>query len=400
MDLIGYLRRIMNMNAAETFDPATDSLEAIANALGIGPSVGLWMFGHCAVGMVASTITIVTDNLGTHLPDDVFNNEFWMQVIHNADAPGAVPEREWRRITNFVGATQTFTVDAFGANVEENDLVCIVHESVLSIEILGFGTLTVSSTTVPADGGRAALYAWENDNYFNGCLLMPTEGDCRFQPRRIVDFTRVGGIFTLDPNNPFSQLPGLVDYIIIADQTEFIPAVDAVINRTPADVIGGKADTAIIAPDNVSSIIRYLKGILNVVIGAVSAGKLTTFTQETVGATNANGVNWVDILDRSATGVPITQETHICGFTVTEAGGWAGAAQVRIVDGTGNKIFPFQAEYQRGVDFADGAQAVFNFKVIVSVDVGYKFQFRSTAAGDVGPAQTLTLNNLDVIEVG
>lgn len=33
IDLIGELRRIMNMNAAETYDPATDSLEAIANAI-------------------------------------------------------------------------------------------------------------------------------------------------------------------------------------------------------------------------------------------------------------------------------------------------------------------------------------------------------------------------------
>lgn len=33
MDWIGYFRRIMNQGAAETFDQATDSLEAIANAI-------------------------------------------------------------------------------------------------------------------------------------------------------------------------------------------------------------------------------------------------------------------------------------------------------------------------------------------------------------------------------
>jgi hypothetical protein len=36
MDLIGYLRRIMNKSAAETFNPATDSLEAIADAVSGG----------------------------------------------------------------------------------------------------------------------------------------------------------------------------------------------------------------------------------------------------------------------------------------------------------------------------------------------------------------------------
>jgi len=231
------------------------------------PGVSLWMFGVCDPGMGASTTILVLTNLAG-FNDDIFNNEFWVQVIHNADVPGAAPEREIRRVTNYVGATGTFTCDAFSANVEANDLVCVFHESIMAVEILGYGTLTVDSTTVPADGGRAALYAWENDNYFNGCLLMPTEGDCRFQPRRILDFTRVGGIFTLDPNNPFSQLPGTVDYIIIGDQTEFVPAADGANNRIPSDVIGNKASTAIYAKDAVSDIIRYLKGLMDATITA------------------------------------------------------------------------------------------------------------------------------------
>jgi len=212
MDVTGYLRRIMNQSALETFDPTTDSLEAIANALGIGPSVGLWMFGVCDPAMVASQTVIVTNNIGG-MSDDIFNGQFWMQVILNYDAPGTAPEGEFRRITNFVAATQTFTTDAFSANVEANDLVCIFHESLLSNEILGFGTLDTSSATVPADSTRAGLHAWENNDYFKGCLFMPTEGDCRFQPRPIRSYVAATGVFTLD--EPFSQLPGLVDYVVI-----------------------------------------------------------------------------------------------------------------------------------------------------------------------------------------
>jgi hypothetical protein len=219
MDLVGYLRRIMNKDVNETFNPATDSLEAIANALGIGPSVGLWMFGICDPAMVASNNTIVTNNL-SGLPDDVFNGQFWMQVLLNASAPGTAPERQFRRITNFVAATQTFTTDAFGANVEANDLVCIVHESVLGMEILGVGTLTASSATLPADNTRV-----EGNDYFRGCMLMPTEGACAFQPRLIVDYTGAGGIFTLDPSNPFTAAPGLVDYVILKGQ--LTPSYDA-----------------------------------------------------------------------------------------------------------------------------------------------------------------------------
>ncbi len=239
------LDRIMNMDRNRTFDRTTDSLEAIANALGIGPGIGLWMFGIVDATQVASLVTVITNNL-QNIPTDLLEGEFWMQVLHNDDAPATAPERELRRITNFVqgGALQTFTVDAFSANVEAGDLICIFHESLLSHQIIGFGTLDTSSAIVPADSTRPGLYAWENNDYFNGCLLLPTRGACRFQPRRIVDYTNATGVFTLDPNNPFSAAPGLVDYVIIGDQTEFVPAADAVINRTPADVIGNKADIA------------------------------------------------------------------------------------------------------------------------------------------------------------
>lgn len=177
----------------------------------VAPSIGLWMFGMCDPGMAASLNTLVMPNLAG-FPNDIFNNEFWIQVIYNANAPGVVPERQIRRVTNYVGATGTFTVDPFGANVEANDLVAVFHESIMSIEILGFGTLDASSVTVPADSTRP-----EAAGHFDGCLLMTTEGAVAFQPRRIVDFT-AAGVFTLDPNYPFTALPGLVDYIIIGDQ--------------------------------------------------------------------------------------------------------------------------------------------------------------------------------------
>ncbi len=180
------------------------------------PDVSLWFFGVCNPTMAASTVTVVATGLAG-LSEDILNNRFYMQILHNDDAPATAPEREIRRITGYVSATGTFTVDAFSADVEADDSFCIFHESILSIEILGYGTLDTSSLTVPADSARPGLYAWEEDDWFNGCLLMPTEGACRFQPRRIVDYTDATGVFTLDPDNPFVALPGAVDYVIIGD---------------------------------------------------------------------------------------------------------------------------------------------------------------------------------------
>jgi hypothetical protein len=82
--------------------------------------------------------------------------------------------------------------------------------------VLAFGTLDISSTTVPADSTRNGLYAWENNDYFKGCLLMPISGNCRFQPRPIRAYVAATGVFTLD--EPFSQAPGTVDYVIVRAQ--------------------------------------------------------------------------------------------------------------------------------------------------------------------------------------
>jgi len=122
---------------------------------------------------------------------------------------------------------------------------------------------------------------------------------------------------------------------------------------------------------------------------------LTTFKQETAPATDVNGTTWKDLLDKST----ITKPTKLCGFKVTVAGTWAGKAQVRITDGAGTKIFPFQDQYEQDTEFTSGTQVAFNFPVVVPIADGYKFQFRSSNAGD-GAGETLELDNLDVIEVG
>jgi len=254
-----YCERIISVhpaggNTITVADPFTDNAGAVAQItagthfvvkeLGGGaspappllPSIGLWMFGECDATMAASLNTLVCSNLAG-FPDDIFNNEFWVQVIHNTSAPGTVPEREIRRITDYAGATGTFTTDNFSANVEAGDLLAVFHDSILTIEILGYGTLDFSSATVPADSTRG-----EGNNYFNGCLLMPTEGACAFQPRPVVDYTGATGVFTIDPNNPFTAATGLVDYIIIRGEFPQVATADGANNYTPYDVIGNKAD--------------------------------------------------------------------------------------------------------------------------------------------------------------
>ena len=122
---------------------------------------------------------------------------------------------------------------------------------------------------------------------------------------------------------------------------------------------------------------------------------ITSFTQETAPATDVSGTTWKDLLDRSS----IIRPTRIVGFKVTRGGTWAGRARLRVVDGAGTKIFPHQDEYVEDTDFFDASLAVLAVPVVVPVANGYKVQFRSSDGGD-GAGQILTLNQLDVIEVG
>lgn len=223
---------------------------------GMPPTAGLWMFGIVSPGQVASTTVIDIPHLAG-FENDTFNDEFYMQILH---AGGAAPEGEKRIISDYAGATGRFTTDAFSANVEAGDIVAIFHSAIEAIDIIARGTLDTSSATVPADSTRT-----EGDDHFNGHLFVPTEGTYAGRATRIVEYTGAGGIFILDPNNPLPGASGLVDYIVIKSQAEFVPAADATINRTPADVIGNKTDTIPAmnaAPAATDSLVRHVKAIL------------------------------------------------------------------------------------------------------------------------------------------
>jgi len=119
---------------------------------------------------------------------------------------------------------------------------------------------------------------------------------------------------------------------------------------------------------------------------------LTTFTARTAVATNVNGVTWGDLLDMSI----LAKLEEIWSITLTMAGGWAGLCQLRIVDGTGTKIFPFTAYAEQNTDFFSGVQWSFPAPVVAVISSGYRIQFRSSNGAD-GAGQTCALTELAVV---
>ena len=137
------------------------------------PSVGLWMFGVCDPAMAASTTAITCPNLAG-MTDDLFNDDFYMEVIRNDDNPGVAPEHEIRLITDYVGATGDFVTDAFSANVEADDQVAIIHHSLIGPQLNLISTLVraifdlVNASLITTEtGGTITTDGTEQDIYIN-----------------------------------------------------------------------------------------------------------------------------------------------------------------------------------------------------------------------------------------
>lgn len=87
--------------------------------------------GAAAAGTNSTTAVAITALAG--YGDDFFNNQWYMQILHNENSATNAPEKQTRKITDYVSATGTFTMDAFGAAVEAGDLCLILHESAAAI---------------------------------------------------------------------------------------------------------------------------------------------------------------------------------------------------------------------------------------------------------------------------
>ena len=207
-----------------------DAAVAVASATASIPAYlkGLLMSrGGLVYKGVVTTLTSPTqfDALGlAGFGNQAFaNGQYFIFCFRDVGAAAAFPQSTMRLLQTYVSATGTFTHEAFDVDLTVGDEIVIIHQSLLFPNAVpGFGALDTSSATVPADSTRAANYPTEVADHFKGMLLMPIAGACRFISRRIVGFTLAGGIFTIDPNNPFPAAPGTVEYLIINDQKEFV----------------------------------------------------------------------------------------------------------------------------------------------------------------------------------
>ena len=120
----------------------------------------LSLYGKCSSTMTASTTELVIPTLVGY-GDDFFNNKFYIQILKNANSVGNAPEIQVRKITDYVSATGTFTVDAFGANVEASDEIVVLHESLVALGRDDNDNVFASTNVVAnADGSMIERLEW------------------------------------------------------------------------------------------------------------------------------------------------------------------------------------------------------------------------------------------------
>ena len=134
----------------KTDDPTwfTDDVSSLMkwSKAAVSTGGGLTYSGKCDAGMVASTTTIVCDDL-KGFPDDYFNSDWVMIVNHNDNSHGASPEGDAPRdITDYTGLSGTFIVTAFGANVEAEDKIIIQRRGLHITDAIGLKTTPATNS--------------------------------------------------------------------------------------------------------------------------------------------------------------------------------------------------------------------------------------------------------------
>lgn len=131
-----------------------ERLEYIQSQVAALSSAQVVLQGVAPVGTNSTTAVVIAALAG--YGDDFFNNQWYMQILHNDNSATNAPEKEVRQITDYASATGTFTMTAFSAAIEAGDLCLIMHESQVALG-RDDNNNTFASTNVVANADGSVL---------------------------------------------------------------------------------------------------------------------------------------------------------------------------------------------------------------------------------------------------
>lgn len=212
---------------------------------------------------------------------------WWVYVMRDVGGAGAAPQGEMQPITASTAAG-VFSHNALTAALTAGDEILILHPALaaampgsgISQGLSYYGVVTavpgVNQFTIPtlAGLGENAFVAPGAGSYAYGAFVLWDAGGVPVAPQgetsNITDYVSATGVFT---TAAFSAAVGVGDHILLIHPALAqvftivaalaVPAADAVTNTYMRDVIGIKTDTANTTVGLTSSLMRYVKGILN-----------------------------------------------------------------------------------------------------------------------------------------
>jgi len=246
-------------------------------------------------------------------------------VAWDAGALGALPQGQMNPVTVYDSVTGTFTALGFGGGgIAAGDWVLLVHPSIAGVllaiaaveakldlpipdaglntriaEVVGnLASTAIYTKTITADSIRylkglldagIAISGAVNDagaaitdfntnlaeatnNHYNNMLMLMLTGANAGQSHHIQTYLGAGGNCAFVAGDQWTDLPvtGNIFVILPASMGHLIamltvPAVDVGTNVLERDVIGNKADAAVLVVSAVNSIVAYVKGIIQLV---------------------------------------------------------------------------------------------------------------------------------------
>jgi hypothetical protein len=281
-DFIGKIRRVMNAGAAETFDQATDSLEAISDALApVALANGLFYAGTVTAAPGANQFTIpALAGLGANALIGPLGSPYYAFVQRDAGGAAAAPQGEMMSITAYDTATGVFTTQPFTAAVGIGDRIIIMNPRLAEIGIVqGLQYYGVVTAVPGANQFTVPLLAGQGANKFIGLwpywvyVLRDAAGGGALpqgELQTITAYATATGTFT---TAAFSAAVGVGDEIIVMNPmianlitimgAILVPTADVATNAYMRDPVGNKADAAVYVVSAVNSLVAYVKGLLN-----------------------------------------------------------------------------------------------------------------------------------------
>ena len=329
----------------------------------------LSLSGTCDTGMAGSTTVIVCAQLA-NFEADRFNTGYSMVVLRNANSVGNAPEGQFRDITDYVASTGTFTTAAFGANVEEGDLIAVMKNELADLADGGRLDLIFDTIAAAVAGlGGAAMRGTD------GAALVASGWDAGLAT--ILDNFSAARIGYLD------QLDFALQEAIAARATAIGAEFDGTPDLYDVLVTGGiPAWPAAAAPANNISIAQVVREIYNQVVAG--AGVPLPF-QTTVDLHNAAGT--YDVATATAQDILVTGLVFHTRLDISDDAAITGIS-IQTDHTTSNTLIPVE----KGIKANLGAEAQLFWEGKILLRVGDKIQLTI-----IGGTATVDPSTCDVV---